>query len=127
MKTVTLVLVIACMLSGCATIRNVGSAVTSPLQGITPGASQSQISGVRFRTRITSITSDDRGFVTNTGGADRALPAALEAARLRAVEYCLRRFGGSQIVWVDGPDRETDQIALDAGGSLTLTGACVVR
>lgn len=123
------VVALACALalSGCGTLRGVATGLTSPFSG---GGGlrgrQSEIGGLRFRTRVASATGDGRGFVTSTAGAGRGIGLALEAGRVGAVEYCLRRFGGSEIVWSAGPDRPVEEVAL-ADGTLVMAGVCVTR
>lgn len=86
-----------------------------------------QVGGLRFRTRVRSASADDRAFTTTTRDAGRNIAAALEVGRVRGVEYCLTRFGGSEIAWAQGPDRAPEQVALAQGGALFLAGRCISR
>lgn len=126
MKTVTLAICCVLSLSSCGTIRGVATGLTSPFSGGGLRGTRSDIDGLRFRTRVSATTGDGRGFVTSTGGAGRGVAAALEAGRVQAVAHCLRRFGGSEIVWTVGPDRPAEQVAL-TDGALVMSGACVTR
>ncbi|CTQ49635.1 hypothetical protein [Jannaschia donghaensis] len=116
-------------LSGCGTLGSLSSGASSPFSGGGGGlrGSQSEIDGIRFRTRVSSVTADDRGFTTLTRGAGRDLAAAAEAGRVEAVEYCIRRFGGSEITWTLGPDRPAGETPLDQAGALILAGTCISR
>ncbi|WP_299814214.1 hypothetical protein [uncultured Jannaschia sp.] len=85
-----------------------------------------EFGGVRYRTRMTVGTEDRRSFATATTGPGAATDAA-EAGRVRAVEYCLRRFGGSDIVWSVGPDSVPVRPLRDDRGALVLRGVCITR
>ena len=85
-----------------------------------------EFGGVRFRTRMTIESEDRRAFATATTGRGPATDAA-EAGRVRAVEYCLRRFGGSNIVWSVGPESAPVSHLRDDRGALILRGVCVTR
>ncbi|MEL6585091.1 MAG: hypothetical protein AAFY65_10350 [Pseudomonadota bacterium] len=89
--------------------------------------SASEVEGIRFRTRTNSTSDDDRSFTSSTRGAERSLPAAIQAGQAESVRYCLERFGGSEIIWELGPDRELEDINLDDSGALVLTGRCIAR
>ncbi|WP_179378463.1 hypothetical protein [Jannaschia marina] len=128
MKVTVLVVGATLALAGCGTLGSLSSGASGPFSG--GGGlrgSQSEIAGIRFRTRVSAVSEDNRSFQTVTRGAGRSLSAAAEAGRVEAVEYCIRRFGGSDIVWTAGPDREVEQIPLDDSGALVLTGTCVTR
>lgn len=127
-RPVMLAICCALGLSACGTARNVAAGITSPFSGAGSlrGAS-SEIDGIRFRTRVSTSRDDPRAFLTATRDAGRNLPAAVEAGRIEAVRHCLSGFGGSQIAWAQGPDRPVEQIALDASGTLVLSGRCVTR
>ncbi|WP_299836608.1 hypothetical protein [uncultured Jannaschia sp.] len=85
-----------------------------------------EFGGVRFRTRMTIESEDRRAFATVTTGRGPATDAA-EAGRVRAVEYCLRRFGGSDIVWSVGPESAPVSPLRNDRGALILRGVCVTR
>ncbi len=85
-----------------------------------------EFGGVRFRTRMAIESEDRRAFLTATTGRGPATDAA-EAGRVRAVEYCLRRFGGSDIVWSVGPESVPVSPLRDDRGALILRGVCVTR
>ncbi|SDZ03931.1 hypothetical protein SAMN05444004_105137 [Jannaschia faecimaris] len=128
MKVTVLVVGAALSLSGCGAFGSLSSGASSPFSGMGGmRGSQSEIEGIRFRTRVSAVSEDKRGFTTMTRGAARNLTAAAEAGRVEAVEYCIRRFGGSEIIWTAGPDREPEQMPLDTSGALVLAGACVTR
>lgn len=128
MKVAGLIVGGAIALSGCGAFGSLSSGASGPFSGLGGvRGSQSQIDGVRFRTRVSPVTADDRGFTAVTRGAARNLAAAAEAGRVEAVEYCIRRFGGSEIVWTAGPDRPAEQTPLDERGSLVLAGTCITR
>lgn len=114
-------------LSGCGVLRGVGSAVTSPFAGGGLRGAQTEIGELRFRTRVAATTADGRGFVATTSGAGRSPAGAAEAGRTQANAYCVRRFGGSEIVWAVGPDGPAGPIAVDGAGRVTLSGTCVTR
>ncbi len=127
MKTAFLLLV-TLTLASCGTLGSLSSGASGPFSGGggLRGA-QNEIGGTRFRTRISSTRDDPRAFVTVTRGAGRNLAGAVEAGRVEAVRQCLSTFGGSDIVWTQGPDRPIEQIALDGSGALVLSGRCVTR
>ena len=116
-------------LSGCGVVRGVGSAVTAPFAGAGGGlrGAQTEVDGLRFRTRIATATEDGRGFVATTSGAARRPAAAVEAGRTQASRHCLARFGTSDIVWTTGPDEPAEALAAGPQGVATLAGTCVAR
>lgn len=126
-NSLTLVLVATIGLSGCGAF----SGTSSPFSGLFGGkglrGSQQEIDGIRFGARSSALTDDKRGFAITVRGADRALPQALEAGRTEGIAYCLDTFGGSEITWAQGPDREIEEVALADGGDLVLTGTCIAR
>lgn len=118
----------ALSLGGCGRISSLTSGASGPFSG--GGGlrgSANEIDGTRFRTRVDSNRDDPRAFFTSTRGAGRDISGAMEAGRVEAVRHCLTRFGGSEIVWAQGPDRPVEQIALDPSGVLVLSGRCVTR
>ena len=124
--------VFATILAGCLLLGGCGfSGIGSGDSGLFPRGglrgSVEEVDGLRFRSRVTSLGEDDRGFAVRTRGAGRALSAAAEAGRTEAVRYCLTRFGGSEIAWLAGPDREITQMAIEDDGALLLTGRCIAR
>lgn len=124
----TVLLVGALALSGCGTFGSLSSGASGPFSG--GGGfrgNRTEINGVRFRTRVQSSRENRRAFTTTTRGAGRNLAAAAEAGRVQAVEYCLKRFGGSDILWTAGPDRDIEEIAISDNGALVLVGTCVTR
>ncbi|MEM8823932.1 MAG: hypothetical protein AAGF30_10020 [Pseudomonadota bacterium] len=132
-RSLGIVLVASLALSGCGIARSLGDGVSSlvrPLPGIGgPSVRRGvvEVSGIRFRTRVTATSEDRRSFNTSTPGAVQAPQAAAEAGRTQAITYCLRTFGGSQIQWTVGPDVEPEDIVLDEAGTLILAGRCVTR
>ena len=126
MRVAGLAIAVVLGLSGCATLGSLANGVSAPFRGGGLRGSQSEIDGLRFRTRL-SDTGDGRAFTTVTRGAVRGPAAAAEAGRVQAVEYCLRRFGGSEILWSAGPEAAADGSRLDGSGALVLAGVCVSR
>lgn len=121
------VLLIAIALTGCGNFASLSSGDSGLLpRGGFRGA-PTEIDGVRFRTRISATSEDRRSFATSTRSAGRSLEGALESGRVRAVQYCLNRFGGSNIEWAVGPDRPVAEVALDESGALVLSGRCITR
>lgn len=129
MKITVLIVGATVALSGCGALSGLSSGVSSPFSGGGSAlrGSLTEIGGIRFRTRVSAVTEDRRGFSTATRDAGRSIEAAAEAGRVQAVEYCIRRFGGSGIVWSVGPDRPPEQVALGEGGTLVMAGTCVTR
>lgn len=118
------------VLSGCGVVRGVAIGLTSPFSGAGGSGlrgAQTEIAGLRFRTRIATTTEDGRGFSATTSGARRSVEGALEAGRTQGGAYCLRRFGTSTIVWTLGPDRPVEQVAMEGRDRVALTGTCVAR
>ena len=90
-------------------------------------AADAEFDGQRFRSSISSQRADRRDFVVAVRRADRNVGAALEAGRYKAVTYCLKRFGASDIDWDVGPDQEVEQVILTEGGNLAMSGRCTAR
>ncbi|MCK0168982.1 hypothetical protein MWU52_15610 [Jannaschia sp. S6380] len=124
---ITLLTLMAAMLVGCGTIDRLGSGVSSPFRGDGLRGAQAEVGGLRFRTRLSVVSEDRRGFATATRGAARAPVSAAEAGRLRATEYCIRRFGGSEIAWDIAPEGFDAAAAVEADGTLRLRGVCLTR
>lgn len=124
MKPLFLIVCGALFLAGCDTLSGLVSGASSPFSGGggLRGAG-TEVDGIRFRTRVASTSEDGRGFATSTSGGARGVAEAVEAGRVQAVSYCLRRFGGSEIAWTRGPD---DRITL-TDGNVILSGACITR
>ncbi|KIT15809.1 hypothetical protein [Jannaschia aquimarina] len=113
-------------LAGCGAIGSLSSGASSPFgQGIRGSATE--VDGIRFRSRVRAEERGSRNFTVATAGAQRNVPAALEAGRQRAVEYCLTRFGESDIAWTISPDRPVAEVSIADGGALQLAGACISR
>ncbi|WP_371157738.1 hypothetical protein [Jannaschia sp. 2305UL9-9] len=89
--------------------------------------SSEQVRGIRFRSRLSVTSEDDRSFAVSTAGAGRGISGAIEAGRVEAVRYCLNRFGGSEISWTYGPEQDAETIRLDDRGALVMTGQCIAR
>ena len=125
MTRTVLILALALGLAACARLPLLGDSGLFRANGLRGSAAE--VEGIRFRSRLATTTADGRGFVVATRGAGRNVPAAMEAARLRAVEHCLTGFGESAIAWILSPDRPVEEVALDADGSLGIAGTCVAR
>ncbi|WP_298429481.1 hypothetical protein [uncultured Jannaschia sp.] len=124
LRTLTLIAALV-GLAGCGTFDSLASGASGPFSG--GGGlrgSATEVGGVRFRTRVSG---DGRAFTTATRGADRSVAGALEAGRVKGVEYCIKRYGGSDITWTIGPDRPVEEVVLGDGGALILQGTCVTR
>jgi hypothetical protein len=119
----------AWLLGGCGVVTGLSTGASAPFSGQGTGlrGSVQEVEGVRFRTRISAPREDRRRFSTSTRGAAQAPLAATEAGRLEAVGYCLRTFGGSQIVWSIPPASDPGEVAISGDGSLVLRGRCVAR
>ncbi|MEM7488732.1 MAG: hypothetical protein AAF390_06360 [Pseudomonadota bacterium] len=133
MRVLGSILVACLVLSGCGVARGVGTGLSdlaSPLTSLAPNirGGTTEVSGVRFRTRLSADGGDRRSFSTLTRRAAVAPVAAAEAGRVEAVGYCLRTFGGSQILWSVGPETVTaEEASLTEDGGLVLRGRCVAR
>ena len=119
MRIVTAIALCAA-LAGCGAIRAVGDRL--PRVGDIRGEA-SDVSGLRFRSRLATTTPDRRGFVVTTRGAARNVDAAYEAARLRAAGHCLGRFGASSILW----EREPGAGGVGADGTVVVSGLCTAK
>ncbi len=83
--------------------------------------------GIYFRARARHASEDRRDFTVTVRRADRNIAAALEAGNFEAVKYCLGLFGGSDILWSDGPEQDADAVSLTDSNNLMLTGRCTSR
>lgn len=123
----------ACALIGALTLTGCGSfsGIGSGDSGLFPNGgirgNSSEVSGIRFRSRVTVTSEDDRSFFTTTQQAGRDIAAAMEAGRLEAVRYCIRNFGGSDIEWTVGPSETPEELPLNEDGALVLSGRCLNR
>ncbi|MGB3407367.1 MAG: hypothetical protein WBA67_07715 [Jannaschia sp.] len=120
-------LVCTLTLASCGGFSGIGSGDSGlfPRGGLR--GSSEEVSGIRFRSRLSATSEDDRSFNVVTRGASRDLVSASEAGRVEALRYCLNRFGGTDVDWVAGPDRPLEEIAIGEDGSLVLSGRCISR
>lgn len=125
MRAAAILVLAALAVAGCGRLPVIGNIGVLPAGGLR--GETVEVGGLRFRSRLATTTADGRGFVVTTRRADRGVAAALEAGRLRATKHCLTRFGGSRVAWAVSPDRPAPEVALDADGSLTLSGTCIAR
>lgn len=114
-------------LASCGVVSSIGNAIPVFGDGDGVRGQGADVDGLRFRSRISREGEDRRAFVATTRGADRNIPAALEAARIRALDYCLATVGGTDVDWSLSPDRATDSSALNEDGSVTVAGRCLTR
>ncbi len=82
-----------------------------------------QFDGQYFRAKIDKDRDNRAQFIVSVNDAGRSLVGAREAGRVKAVEYCIRQYGLSDIDWVQSPDVEDDELSL-VNGDLILSGAC---
>lgn len=87
--------------------------------------------GQEYAFRAVSASEDDRSFIASAKEAAGREAGALQAARFAATEYCLDRFGGSDILWA-GQDPGTPDVAAPetfviVDGSLQREGRCIHR
>lgn len=125
-RPIALVLALAA-LSGCGIVSSIGNLVPTIGDGDGVRGQGSEIEGLRFRSRVSKDRDNRRTFIVTTRGAGRNVPAALEAARLRAIDYCLSTVGGTDIDWDLSPDREVEANILNEDGSVTVSGVCLTR
>ena len=125
MRTALTVAMLAVGLAGCGVASAIGNRLPTGGDGLR--GSLMEVEGLRFRSRIGYTTPDRRGFVVTTRDAGRNVAAALEAARLRAVEHCLTGFGESEIAWTLSPGRLAETVTLDGDGAVGVAGLCVAR
>lgn len=118
--------VAAGLLAGCG-FSGIGSGDSGLFGPSGVRGSSEQVQGIRFRSRVSVTSDDDRNFAVSTAGAGRGISGAIEAGQLEAVRYCLKRFGGSEIAWTYGPDQDVETIQLNDSGALVLTGQCIAR
>ena len=122
MRTTMILVLAVATLAGCGRLPS----IPIPFRTDDGGTGKVEFDGQRFRTRASATTPDRRGFAVSVGQPQRSVAGALEAGRHRAIAYCLNGFGGSDIDWTVGPDRDEGQVAL-ADGALVLTGTCISR
>ena len=82
--------------------------------------------GIRYKARLSAPRSDRRSVEIRVTPVGTNPSGAQEAGRYEATKYCIERFGGSEVAWVDGPDAPADRLQL-SGGSLILSGRCAKR
>lgn len=118
------VLALLAAVAGCSRIPIIGDGLSrvTNIRG-----TQTEVEGLRFRSRVGTTSEDKRGFVVTTRGAARSVPVALEAARLRAFDHCLTTVGRTDILWTLPPDRPIDATTLAADGTVSVAGTCVAR
>lgn len=83
--------------------------------------------GIDFRTDTDTTRADRRAFSTTVREAGQNVAAAQRAGRYSATEYCVRRFGSSEIDWAPASAAAPDTLGLTEKGELILTGRCAAR
>lgn len=121
----TLALTLVLFTASCGVFSSLGNLVPRFGDGDGARGQLAELDGLRFRSRVASDSDNRRAFTVATRGADRNAGAALEASRLRAIDYCLRLVGGTDIGWSLSPDRE--EASLNEDGSITVSGTCLTR
>ena len=82
--------------------------------------------GAYYPTKARTADKAERtAFTVSVRRADQGLKGAREAGRHGGREYCLNNFGTSEIAWTVGPDAP-DTVLVAMGGSLVLSGKCVL-
>ena len=118
---------LASLLSSCGVFSTIGGLVPTFGDGDGLRGQGSEIEGLRFRSRVSKADDNRRSFIVATRDAGRNVPAALEASRVRALDYCLTTVGGTDVEWTLSPDRQVDSGTLNEDGSVTVSGFCLTR
>lgn len=79
-----------------------------------------------YKAKLSTQRGDRRAFTVTVTPASAGLEGALAAGRDKAIEYCMRNWGGSKIAWEIGPDTPVDAITV-ADDRVVLSGACAIR
>ena len=79
--------------------------------------------GQYFRAKLESDKTNRKAFQVTVNDARKTLVGAREAARVKAVEYCIRQYGRSDITWAQAPDVEDANLTL-VNGALVVSGEC---
>ncbi|WP_299591628.1 hypothetical protein [uncultured Tateyamaria sp.] len=79
--------------------------------------------GVFFRATSGKVDKQREQFEIGVSPVSASLEGAHEAGRYEAVRYCIKQFGSSDIVWIEGPDAEDGRLRI-SGDKLLLRGTC---
>ncbi|WP_299742008.1 hypothetical protein [uncultured Tateyamaria sp.] len=79
--------------------------------------------GVFFRATSGKVDKEREQFEIGVSPVSASLEGAREAGRYEAVRYCIKQFGSSDIVWIEGPDAEDGRLRI-SGDKLLLRGTC---
>jgi hypothetical protein len=79
--------------------------------------------GHTFRAKLSKVEKQRDQFSVVVSPASSSLEGVREAGRYEATKYCIAQFGTSDIVWVNGPDAEDNQLII-SDDKLQLRGAC---
>jgi hypothetical protein len=82
--------------------------------------------GEFFRTKVKKVDKQFDVFTVNIRDVSRSLEGAREAGRFAGVEYCVEKFGSSDIEWSVGPDTPTAQLRI-VDDTLVFSGVCPQR
>jgi hypothetical protein len=88
-----------------------------------PWGNRQLFDGQYFRVRVTSERDDRATFIVVVSDAGKTLIGAREAGITKASEYCVKKYGRSDMVWASGPNVEDDQLQI-VNGDLILKGTC---
>lgn len=83
--------------------------------------------GIDFRADTDAPRGARRAFSTTVREAAQNVAAAQRAGRYSATEYCVRRFGSSEITWAEASATAPETLALTEKGELVLQGRCAAR
>ncbi len=79
--------------------------------------------GRTYKASIDAPRADRRDFTVVVRDAAGNADAARRAGRYEAVQYCIKRLGGSEILWANSPETNPAGL-LTAEGQLVMQGKC---
>lgn len=113
--------------SGAArTVLIVLAAVALGVAGCTRKSDRLLFNGAYYPVKARTVDKGERTrFSVSVRRADQGLAGAREAGRHGGKQYCLEKFGTSEIEWTLGPDA-TDAALTGGGSGMVMTGKCVI-
>lgn len=79
--------------------------------------------GIRYKGRVSKSKENPYDFSVTVRRAERNPAAGAEAARMAGAQHCIKYVGRSDVTW-RGQGPETEALALDQNGALTMRGSC---
>lgn len=101
----------------------IASLVVATLGGCTDPSKAVYFDGKQFAGRLQVNKEDKRSFTATSAPVSQSLEGAREAARFEGTQYCIHKYGRSDIEWTASPEAEATELNI-VEDVLTVQGRC---